>query len=134
MDSFAAAAAGLYALNESTLYTVEAIAAMLRRLKPAGIISITRWLKNPPRDNIRLFATAVTALKAQGVTQPGKRLALIRSWDTVTLLVANDPIPAEAIGRVRAFADRRGFDPAFFDGISDAEVNKRNIMVRPFLY
>ena len=134
LDSFAAAAAGLYALNESTLYTVEALAAMLRRLKPAGLISITRWLKNPPRDNVRLFATAVAALKAQGVKRPGKRLALIRSWDTVTLLVANDPIPAEAIGRVRAFADRRGFDPVFFDGISDAEVNKRNVLARPFLY
>ena len=134
LDSFAAAAAGLFALNESTLYTVEAFEAMLRHLKPAGLISITRWLKDPPRDSVRLFATAIAALKAQGIDQPGERLALIRSWDTVTLLVANRPLSAAAIGRVRAFADRRGFDPAFFVGISEAEVNQRNIMDRPFLY
>jgi len=134
LDSFAAAATGLFALHESTLYTVEAVTAMLRRLKPAGLISITRWLKDPPRDSLRLFAIAVAALEAQGVERPGARLALIRSWDTVTLLIANRALTAEAIGRIRAFVDRRGFDPAYFAGISEAEVNRRNILTRPFLY
>jgi len=133
LESYAAAGTGLFALHESTLYTVEAITAMLRRLKPAGVISITRWLKDPPRDSVRLFAIALAALERQDVQLPGAHLALIRSWDTVTLLIAERPLSSEAIGRIRRFVDRRGFDPAYFDGLRQGEVNQRNILARPFL-
>ncbi|MHC4360994.1 MAG: spermidine synthase, partial [Planctomycetota bacterium] len=42
LDSFSAAAAGLYSLNESHLYTVEAIEKAHDRLAPGGLLSITR--------------------------------------------------------------------------------------------
>ncbi|MHC4157370.1 MAG: spermidine synthase, partial [Planctomycetota bacterium] len=45
LDSFSASAAGLYALNESHLYTVEAVEQALLRLWPQGLLSITRVLK-----------------------------------------------------------------------------------------
>ncbi|UCC23029.1 MAG: SAM-dependent methyltransferase, partial [Planctomycetota bacterium] len=63
LDSFTASAAGVYALNESHLYTVEAIGQALRRLRPQGILSITRILKTPPRDSIKMFATIAEALR-----------------------------------------------------------------------
>ena len=44
LDSFAASAAGTLSLNESTLYTVEALQTYLRHLEPNGILAITRWL------------------------------------------------------------------------------------------
>jgi hypothetical protein len=134
LDSFAAAAAGLYALNESTLYTLEAVSGMLRRLTPTGVISITRWLRDPPRDSVRLFATAVATLRAAGVSKPGKQLMMIRSWDTATLLISNRPFDGDAITRARIFTAKRGFDPVYFSGISPAEVNRRNVLRQPYLY
>jgi hypothetical protein len=68
LDSFGTASAGLYGLSENYLYTVEALQADLSRLSPGGMLAITRWLTLPPRDALKLFATAVTALERSGVT------------------------------------------------------------------
>ena len=82
-----ASAAGTHALSESYLYTVEAFTDLYQHLTPDGIISITRWLKTPPRDMIRLFATAVEALEQSDNVVPAQQLAMIRGWRTGTLLI-----------------------------------------------
>jgi len=100
MDSFSASSAGLYALSENYLYTVEAFAEYLQHLAPGGILSITRWIKMPPRDGLKIFATVIEALEQAGITDPGQNLVMIRSWNTSTLLVKNEPFPT-AITRCR---------------------------------
>ena len=92
LDAFGASAAGLQALNESYLYTVEAVEALIQRLAPGGLLTITRWVDLPPRDGPKLFATAVRALEASGVEAPAGRLAWIRGWKTNTLLIKNGPV------------------------------------------
>jgi SAM-dependent methyltransferase len=72
LDSFAAAAAGTHSLSESYVYTIEAFEQYLDRLRPGGYLAITRWLKLPPRDSLRLFATAVSALERRGIGEPGQ--------------------------------------------------------------
>jgi spermidine synthase len=59
LDSSAVAGSGAQALSESYLYTVEAFGRYLERLEPGGLLAITRWLKIPPRDNLKLAATAI---------------------------------------------------------------------------
>src|SRR4029077_20992879 len=58
LDSYAASAAGVQALSESPIYTIEALRAYLDHLNPGGLVAISRWLGNPPRDTIKLLATA----------------------------------------------------------------------------
>ena len=58
LDGFSASAAGLYALSESYVYTVEALRQYIEHLQPNGFLAITRWLKLPPRDSLKLAATA----------------------------------------------------------------------------
>ena len=96
-------------MAESHLYTVEAIADYYARLAPGGLLALTRWVKEPPREGPRLFATAVAALRTLGI-DPGRRLAVIRGWQTSTLLVSNGDLSAADIGRLRAFCETRGFD------------------------
>jgi hypothetical protein len=131
LDSFGASASGLHALNESYLYTVEALQAYLDRLNPNGLIGITRWVDLPPRDGIKLFATAVTALEARGVDDPGLRLAWVRSWNSITLIIKNGKLTAEQIDAVGAFADARHFDVAYHPGMSRDEANRYNILSGP---
>ncbi|MEX0696317.1 MAG: hypothetical protein WD099_02125, partial [Dongiaceae bacterium] len=134
LDSFTAAAAGVQALSESPLYTVEALGAYLDHLAPGGILAVTRWLRTPPRDSVKLFATAIAALEAQGVADPGRRLAAIRGWNTATVLVRNGEFgPAEAAA-VRAFAAARSFDLAWLPGLERAETNRFNRTAEPYLY
>ena len=61
LDSFAASGAGVQALGESYLYTVEAMVQFMRRLEPGGLLAITRWLKLPPRDSLKLAGTLIEA-------------------------------------------------------------------------
>ena len=134
LDSFNAASAGVHALNESGLYTVEALSIFYGRLAPTGMLAITRWLKLPPRDGLRLFATALEVLRRQNIADPARRLALVRSWNTVTLLMARAPIDAEQIASVRRFAEQRGYDIAYLPGMVSADANRFNLLPEPYFF
>ncbi|MEK7816286.1 MAG: SAM-dependent methyltransferase [Pseudomonadota bacterium] len=134
LDSFSAAGAGLHALSESYLYTVEAFDAYLRRLAPGGYLAFTRWVRLPPRDTLKLFATAVEALRRAGVPDPELRLVLIRGWQTSTLLVKNGPVSPREIAALRRFCATRAFDVAYYPGIAETEVNRYNVLTEPYFY
>jgi hypothetical protein len=125
--------AGAQAVAETYVYTVEALIDYLARLAPGGFLALTSWEKQPPRDGLKLFATAVEALRVLGV-DPSERLALIRGWQTSTLLVKRGVLTAAELELVRDFCDARGFDPAWFPGISPDEVNRRHRVPRPWLH
>ncbi|MDS4020773.1 MAG: SAM-dependent methyltransferase [Candidatus Competibacter sp.] len=134
LDAFSAAAAGLHGLVESYLYTVEALRTYLDHLRPGGLLAITRWVTLPPRDALKLFATAVAALEAQGVPEPGARLVMIRGWKTATLLVKNGPFTPAEIAAVRAFCAARAFDPVWYPGMTPDVANRHNVLDRPYFY
>ena len=134
LDSFAAASAGLHALSESYLYTTEAFQAYLRRLAPGGLLAVTRWVQLPPRDSLRLFATAAAALRRSGATDPENRLILIRGWQTATLLVKNGAVTDGEIAALRRFARERSFDLAYYPGMPEHEANRYNVLERPYFY
>lgn len=134
VDAFGASAAGLHALNESYLYTVEALEEYLNHLAPGGYLAISRWVKLPPRDSLKLFATAVAALKQSGISEPEKRLILIRSWQTSTLLIKNGEVSAAEIEALRRFCRERAFDLAYYPGIGADEVNRYNRLQQPHFF
>ena len=126
IDAFGASSAGLYALSESYLYTVESLQAYLGRLAPGGYLSITRWVALPPRGTLKLAGMTALALERSGVADPGRRLALIRSWNTATLLVKNGDFTADDIARLREFCRPRSFDLDWYPGIRPEEANRYN--------
>ena len=134
LDSFGTASAGLYGLSENYLYTVEAMQAYLNRLMPGGMLAVTRWLTLPPRDALKLFATAVFALEQSGVSDPAARLVMIRGWKTVTLLVKNSDFSAKEIAAVKEFCRTRSFDLAYYPGMHADEANRYNLLAQPYFY
>ncbi len=88
----------------------------------------------PPRDALKLFATAVAALEAGGETDPGTRLAMIRGWKTATLLVKNGPFTPAEIVAVQSFCAARAFDPVWYPGMTPDAANRYNILDRPYFY
>ncbi len=125
---------GVHGLNESYIYTEEALAGYIQRLKPDGWLSITRWLKLPPRDTLKLFATALDALKDSGVAAPERHFILIRGLNTTTLLVKNGTITEAEITRTRAFAQARSFDLCYHPQISAKEANRHNVLEEPHFF
>jgi len=134
LDSFATSSAGLYALNESYLYTVEALSTFLEQLTPNGYLTISRWINLPPRDTLKLFITAVTALEQAGISDPGSHLILIRGWQTSTLLIKNGVVTADDVEAVRQFATARAFDVGWFPGIRAEETNRYNLLNEAHFY
>ncbi len=125
---------GLFALSENYLYTVEALQLYLQRLSRDGYLAISQWVKLPPRDTLKLFATVVQALRRAGVDDPGRRLLLIRGWQTSTLLVKNGAISPREIRAMRDFARARSFDVAWYPGMQRDEANRYNILREPYFY
>jgi hypothetical protein len=134
LDSFSASSAGLYALTENYLYTVQALQDDLRHLEPGGLLAITRWVTLPPRDALKLLAAAVVALERSGVAEPASRLALVRSWQTSTLLVKNGAFSSQDIVTIKTFCAARSFDVAFYPGMTPQEANRYNVVAPPDLF
>ena len=126
LDSFSASASGQYAVSANHLYTTESLAESLQKLAADGYLSITRWIKLPPRDTLKLFATGIAALRASGVTEPGQQLILIRGWQTSTLLIKNGIVSAPDLEKIRTFCAARSFDVAYYPGLTRAESNRYN--------
>ena len=133
VDSFAAAA-GIQGLSESYLYTVEAFEQYLQHLRPGGWLSITRWLKLPPRDALKLFATALEALRRSGVENPEQRLVLLRGLTTTTLLVKNGVVTDSDSAKAKAFANERSFDLCYYPGSGADEANRFNVLDEPYFF
>jgi hypothetical protein len=131
VEAFGASGAGLYATQESYLYTVEAVGAMLDHLAPDGLVCLTRWAQEPPRDGLRLFDTARAALEERGLA-PGPRLAMIRSWVTVTVLASRQPLTEAETARLRAFCASRRFDLCYLPDLAADEVNRYHVLERPY--
>lgn len=134
VDAYGASATGLYALNESYLYTVEALQTYLQRLTPNGYLALSRWVKNPPRDSLKLFATAVAALETSGNKDAARRLLLIRGWQTSTLLIKNGRVSKREIENLRRFCTEHGFDVAYYPAMLRSDANRHNILRKPYFY
>jgi len=134
LDPFGGSTAGLYALNENYLYTVEALKEYINHLSPDGYLCLNSWIKLPPRDTLKLFATAVQALKELGVKMPVDHIAMIRSWQSGTLLIKRSAFVSEEIGVIKKFCSTRLFDLVFYPGIQANETNRFNILREPYFY
>ena len=134
LDSFNASASGLTALSVSYMYTIEALALYIDHLAPGGLLAITRWIKMPPRDTLKLFATAIDALHQSGMEKLKQQLVLIRSWQTSTLLIKNGVFLADSLKAIRIFTEARSFDLAYAPGLARTQANRYNVLKRPLLY
>jgi len=132
VESLSAASAGVAALGESTLYTVEAMALAIDRLEPHGVVCITRWLRTPPSDAIRIFATLAEALHQRGLADAGRHLLAIRGMFTATILASPTPFTAEQRAAARAFCDERSFDLVWLHGMTPGEANRANALPQAY--
>jgi len=119
-ESMAAGISGLLSLHENYLLTVEGMARCLEHLTPVGLLTITRGLQSPPRDNIKILATLVEAMQKVGIRKPPDYLAQLRNHLAVCTLAARQPfLPAQVQGLVEISDELwldidtlAGFDPS----------------------
>jgi len=120
IDTWAATAAGAFALTENTLYTVEAWKIFLGRLNDDGILTVTRWFhESNPVEAYRLVSLANAALRNQGISNPRDHMLFARRHiggpeedrpeGVGTLLVSSTPFSVADRARFEEVSAELGF-------------------------
>jgi predicted membrane-bound spermidine synthase len=116
VDTWAATAAGAFALSENNLYTVEAFSDYLDRLAPDGILSMTRWYQSPPDQLLRLLTLGRAVLSERGASEPARHFAVVRGphegmpLTMATVLLKKSPFTAGEVEATEAYARRLGLE------------------------
>ena len=121
IDTWAASAAGAYSLTENGLYTVEAWRLFLGRLKPHGVLTVTRWYtRGMPSEIYRITSLAAEALRERGVADPRGHIMIVKNniggrvfsadnENLGTILVSNDPFSQQDVASLEKFASSSGY-------------------------
>jgi hypothetical protein len=107
VDTWASTAAGAFALSENNLYTVEAFREYFEHLKPDGMIAITRWEFQQPREALRVVSVAMEALHEMGVSDTKDNFIVVSEGDLdedgipVLVLAMRSPFTISEQGEVK---------------------------------
>jgi len=116
VDTWAATAAGAFALTENHLYTVEAFRDYSRRLADDGILSFTRWYFEPPDQMLRMVSLARAMMQREGIAGPERHLVVVRDRlladprTPACLLFKKSPFTDQEIGILETFARMRDYE------------------------
>jgi hypothetical protein len=130
LESWGGAMAGADALDQDHLLTIEAFGEYLRRLAMGGVLIVSRRLRLPPADSLRLWAAAREALARAGASEPERCIVILRSWDTYTLMVFREP-PADTLP-LQEIARRGNFDVVYAQGAAESLSNRYNVFDAPY--
>ena len=133
VESFRASAAGVYALSESYLYTVEAFEDYIDHLTENGVLCVTRWAKIPPVDTQKILKTICLAAQRRGI-DPSLSVAVIKSWATETILLKRSPLTPREIESIKRFASERIYDLVYHPGIPLEEAARFEEFMCPELF
>ena len=108
IDSWAATAAGAYALSENYLYTLEAYRLYWNRLSPTGILSTSRWMVS--LEAVRLAHLVREALAREAIAEPERHIAIAQAGSVATVLASRKPFTGALLQALDAACTERGFE------------------------
>jgi hypothetical protein len=119
-ESMAAGLSSLLSLHENYLLTVEGLSRCLEHLTPAGLLTITRGIQSPPRDNIKIFSTLAAATKKIGIRKKADHIAQLRNHLAVSTLASREPFQSDRVKAILEISNQlwldidhlSGFDPS----------------------
>ncbi|MFI5184782.1 MAG: hypothetical protein ACHQNV_10300 [Vicinamibacteria bacterium] len=113
VDTWAATAAGAFALSENNLYTLEATKEYIEHLTPEGVLTLTRWVGG---ETYRLVILVHEAARQLGITDVGRHMAVVGYPDEtearnvpVTLLFRKAPFDETTVAELRRHVEASGF-------------------------
>lgn len=121
IDTWAAQGAGAFALSENSLYTTQAWKLFLSRLKPNGVLSVTRFYKYPgidkPLEMYRTVALGSQALTEIGVKNPKQNILAYRTDSDAlgvqlgNILMSKEPFTSKDRLNLQSISKNLSFSP-----------------------
>jgi spermidine synthase len=116
VDTWAATAAGAFALSENNLYTVEAFKDYVSHLTDDGLLTMTRWYFEPPDQLLRLLSLTRAMMSELGIGDAPRHVMMIRdarSGDErtpATFIFKKSEFTDDEVRAVEAAANTEGFE------------------------
>lgn len=114
VDTWAATAAGAFALSENGLYTLEAFEDYLGHLTDRGLVTMTRWHTGPHAETARLLLLGAAALETIGVAPGAARshmfYAINKKNGLGTMVLKKAALTPEDLTRLTKRCVDQGFD------------------------
>ncbi|UCD89598.1 MAG: hypothetical protein JSW04_14495 [Desulfobacterales bacterium] len=132
VENWGSSLPGSSALAQEHLFTSESITAYLHHLSNNGVLIISRKLLLPPADLIRLWAVVYESLISFGIENPEQHIAVLRNWNTYTLMVSAKRL--NDTQTIQDFARNLNFDLVYIPGITKEMANRFNIFDSPYHY
>jgi hypothetical protein len=131
LEGSAAGTGGIGGLGQDHLITVEGISACQRRLTDEGVLFACRGIQTPPRDNVKLLATFVEALRHNAVSVPEQHVVIVRDYLAVCTVVKMSPWTPQQVAWIRKVCAERELTPVWFPGIRLDELNHPDALPQP---
>ena len=98
IDTWASSMAGAMVMTENSLYTQEAFDLYLQRLKPDGMLSVSRWF-DPTRygEAARVLVLMASTLRRAGIERPEDHIAMLVSPGYLDMAVTTLVLKRSAI-------------------------------------
>lgn len=110
IDTWAATAAGAFALTENGLYTVDAWKIFLDDLNDSGVLTVSRWyLQDAHSETVRLVSLAAAAALESGAANPADHIFVATGGRIATLVLAKKPFTERQLDALHARAQQMEF-------------------------
>ena len=114
IDTWAATAAGAFALSENGLYTVEGWTYFLNHLTSDGVFTVSRWYApENPGETGRVVSLAKATLFELGLLEPNRHVFLAGTPRLSTLIVSRSPLDETELTTLMDVCDRLGYTVLF---------------------
>ncbi len=127
IDTWAASAAGAFALSENGLYTREAFLTYYDRLSSRGIVSFSRWyFTQDPTETLRLVALGLDGWRRSGVADPAAHIVVVANLaknrsateGLATVLLKKTPFTAAEAEQLVAVSTEMEFTVLYAPGLA----------------
>ncbi|MBN1680142.1 MAG: hypothetical protein JW966_07610 [Anaerolineae bacterium] len=122
-DAYRPVTSGAFTLTENYVFTVEAFRSYMERLADNGVLIVTRWLQSPPSEELRTLGLIIDALEQRG-HDPGSRIIVFRSFQTITFLVKDSPFTADEQRVILEQVERLRYDMVLAPDLPPETVNR----------
>src|SRR4030095_4300286 len=131
IDNWATATSGAFVLIENALYTTETWKILINRLKPDGIITVTRFYRSKPVEHYRLMNICADALNESGITDVRSHVMLVKCQQmerlqdksaTGTMLISRSPFSPGEIKTVDSLCNALAFEVVLSPEVSKDSV------------
>jgi len=129
-EAIASGTGGLQGLNEDYLLTTNAMVNALGVLTDEGLITITRGIQSPPRDNLKIISLFTDASRESGL-QPEDHLLISRNYLAANTLLSKSSLSPSRIDRFLTESADLQLDIEYYPDIQSGEIDQINRIEGP---